>query len=66
MGDGGEEGGSPLISGRSEQRSKETGSSGEDCKQGMHSIPSGSTRAGESGRQTKERQKEEEKLSRLS
>ena len=48
LGDGryrGVERGSPLICGRRERRRKETESSKEDCKQGMHSIPNSSTNA---------------------
>lgn len=36
-----------MISGRSEQRRKETESCKEDCKQGMCSIPKSSTNARE-------------------
>lgn len=60
MGDRGVERGSPLISGRSERTRKETESSKEDCKQGMHSIPN-STNASR-----RDRRREKEKSSRLS
>lgn len=53
--------GSPLISGRSERRRKETESSKEDCKQGMHSIPNSSMR-GRDRRTEKDRRRKKSQV----